>query len=107
MRHRFLAALLAVVMTGLSIWAFAQQTQPASKRSEPHEERFAVSSVGSTAVMVEATTGRTWVLRHSLDHHSAAWLPLERIDEPEKALIWLEKEEILKQELAKQREASR
>ena|SRR6267378_2778836 len=104
MSKRFIIALVAVIAVGLCGWAFAQQGQPTARKTDAEGGRFAISSVGTSAVMIEITSGKTWVLRHSADGRSAAWLPVERIDDPKKAEMWLEREEALKQELAKRRD---
>ncbi len=64
-------------------------------------DRFAVSPAGSTAVMVETATGKTWLLHHSADGSTSVWLPAERIDESDEARKWLARQEIIKRELAR------
>ncbi len=60
-------------------------------RADAEGDRFAVSSLGSTAVMVETATGKTWLLHHSADGSTSAWLPAERIDDSDEARKWLAK----------------
>lgn len=58
-------------------------------RADAEGDRFAVSSAGSTAVMVETTTGKTWLLHHSADGSTSAWLPADRIDDSDEARKWV------------------
>ena len=58
-------------------------------RADAEGDRFAVSSAGSMAVMVETATGKTWLLHHSADGSTSAWLPAERIDDCDEARKWL------------------
>jgi hypothetical protein len=57
--------------------------------------------MGATAVMVESTTGKTWVLHTPAGAGVGVWLPAQRIDEPEKAARWLDEQAAIKQELAR------
>src|SRR5436190_15403532 len=50
---------------------------------------FSVSAAGDSAVLLEAKSGRTWLLVRSSDRtRPAAWLPIERLDQPEQAAEW-------------------
>src|SRR5436190_22336137 len=96
-------AVVAVALVGLCGWALAQQGQPDPRKPAIEGGRFAVSAVGQTAVLVETTTGKTWLLHHSADGHSAAWLPAERIDDPKTAQAWLMTQQETQRDLARRR----
>lgn len=104
MLQRSAVTIIAFVFVGLCGWAFAQQEpQVAPKITDPAGGRYAVSPIGTTAVMVESTSGKTWLLHHSADGSTAMWLPVERVDDPDKAQEWLKREEANKRELASRR----
>jgi len=64
--------------------ALAQQQQPAASVAN-----FTVSAAGGASVLVEVHSGRTWLLRTSVDRTTpAAWLPIERINSPDEAAKW-------------------
>src|SRR4051812_28068445 len=82
MSKRYAIALFAAVGVGVGGWALAQPGPANPRKADPDGARFAVTPAGSGAVMVESTTGRTWVLHQSADGRRAAWLPADRIDDP-------------------------
>jgi len=52
-------------------------------------DRFRISKVGSLLVLLHSETGQTWRLRHvDGPAENVAWLPIERIDDPESAREW-------------------
>lgn len=80
----------AVVVAALLVggWSLAQQAQ-APKQTDPG--RFMVSPAGKSAVLLETTTGKTWLLAESADG-DAVWLPLERLNSRDQFLEWRERE---------------
>jgi hypothetical protein len=84
---------LVAVLVGVAGWALGQQAQPEPRKAEA-SAGYSVASAGDGAILIETTTGRTWLLHRSIDGARSAWLPIERIDAPEKARTWwIEQEE--------------
>lgn len=91
MSKRFLLSAVIVALLGLGSWVLAQQVQPGPKKGDPDLARLTVSPADKSAVLLDATTGKTWVLSHSVDG-SAVWLPIRRIDSEREMHEWLERE---------------
>jgi hypothetical protein len=53
--------------------------------------------------LLDTKSGRAWVLRQSADGMHTAWLPTERLDGPEQAQQWFQKENELQGEVETQR----
>ena len=63
--------------------AFAQQ------EVAENVSTYSVTSAGSTSVLVNSRTGRTWLLHPPASRTAeAAWLPIQRIDTAEEAAKW-------------------
>jgi hypothetical protein len=92
-KHRFLGVVL-VALLALGGWVLAQQVQPDPKKADPGAGHLTVSPAGQSAVLLDTTTGKTWILSHSVDG-TAVWLPLRRIDSEREAHEWLEREKQL------------
>jgi len=92
---------LGFVVAGLALaggWAVAQQSRSGQGKDGKDGGRFAVSAVGDSAILIDAVSGQTWILRHSADkdrsHVASVWLPVERLDAAQ-AQRWLEQERVL------------
>ena len=92
-KHRFLCAAM-VVLLGLGGWVLAQQVQPDPKKADPGPIHLTVSPAGQSAVLLDTTNGKTWVLSRSVDG-TAVWLPARRIDSEREAREWLDREKQL------------
>jgi len=105
MSNRFLVPLLAIGLLFLGGWLLAQPAGPAPAQPPADVSRFALTPVGDTTVLLDSRSGKTWQLRQSTDGTHLVWLPIERIDQPEEAQQWLQKQAALQtrlQELDKQ-----
>jgi len=91
MSRRHVIGILVVGLLALSGWAFAQQERPGAKAAAPESGQFAVSSAGSSAVLLDTKSGKTWVLTRSVEGQSV-WLPVRRIDSEEEARDWQERD---------------
>jgi hypothetical protein len=100
MSKRYLIPVLAVGLLALCGWLFTQQARPAAEAPEAASGRYAVSPAGDTAVLLETTSGKTWMLHHSVDGTRSVWLPARRLDHDDEARQWVEKEKKLQIELA-------
>jgi hypothetical protein len=71
--------------------------------------RYALSSSEKCSLLVDTVTGKTWLLCPSAGGRpcDAAWLPIERIDDRERALRWIAEQEVLKEHLKKERTGRR
>ena len=89
-------SLSAVIVAALAFggWLLAQQAQPDRQKADTGPVHFTVSPAGNSAVLLETTTAKTWVLSHSVDG-TAVWLPARRIDSEREARDWLEREKEL------------
>jgi hypothetical protein len=63
---------------------------PGGPYAEP--SRFTVAAAGDTVVMLDTASGKTWML-HRTPGGGAAWLPVERIDDPEAARKWRDRDQ--------------
>ncbi len=81
----------------------AQPPAPPKADAAPAPGRYAVTAMGSSAVMVETATGKTWVLRGSADGAEPTWIPVARIDKPEDAAKWLDQQRKRDQDLLERR----
>ena len=94
MSNRLFAAPLIVAVLGLGSWALAQQIQTGGATNTavgpvaaPATGRYAVSSAGNTAVLLETTTGKTWRLQQQGGH--VFWIPIPRFETTTEAEHWL------------------
>jgi hypothetical protein len=100
MSQRILVPLLAAGLLLLGGWLLAQPAGPAREQAGATSGHFAVSPAGDTAVMLDTQSGKTWLLRQSADNIHMAWLPAERIDRPDQAQQWSDREKALRARLA-------
>ena len=100
MSPRILVPLLAAGLLFLGGWLLAQPPGSARDQAEATSDHFAVSPAGDSAIMLDTKSGKTWLLRQSADGVHMVWLPTERIDRPDLAQQWLEKEKDLQTRLA-------
>jgi hypothetical protein len=105
MSKRFTVGAICVAVLSLTGWSLAQQGQPVPKKAEAEGTRFMVAPAGSSAVLLETTTGKTWVLHPSSDGPSF-WLPAIRFERHEDLKAWQEKERE-KQEIERKKEIER
>lgn len=91
MSKRFIVPTLLLGLAGLSGWAVAQQNQPERQAAVQRSSRYTAVAVGQTAILVETTTGKTWVMTQGIDGDST-WLPTQRLESAEAASQWLPKE---------------
>src|SRR5262245_17544227 len=86
MSKRFVLPAFAVALVCLGGWALAQQAPPAAKQEalganppEAPASRYSVSPAGTTAVLLDTASGKTWVLQHSAVGEPV-WVPARRLD---------------------------
>jgi hypothetical protein len=84
---------------------------PLGGPGRPGAAGYAIVAAGSSAVLVELGTGRTWVLTQGVDGDSV-WLPARRLDSDQEVRRWRRQErakaaarEALQRELARKLEA--
>src|SRR5262249_33264257 len=84
-------------------WALAQQAPPAAKQealgakpAEAPASRYSVSPAGTTAVLLDTASGKTWVLQHSAVGEPV-WVPARRLDTADEVRRWQELEEVRRQ----------
>jgi hypothetical protein len=106
MSRRHVIGILVLGLLALGGWAVAQQERPGAKAPAPEGGPFVVSPAGDTAVLLETKSGKTWVLRPSVEGHSV-WLPAKRIDSEEDGLRWRQREEEVRQALAERAKAQK
>jgi hypothetical protein len=106
MSRRVVSLMVVVAILTLGSWGLAQQAQPIQKKSDVPGGRFAVSPAGTSAVLLDTTTGKTWILHHSVTGTSAAWLPAQQLNTDEEVVKWIGRERDNKKALA-MREAQR
>ena len=99
MSRSYVIGIVVVGLVALGGWALAQQERPDGKGSAAEGGPFVVSPADDTAVLLETKSGKTWVLRRSVEG-DAVWLPTKRIDSHEEVLRWRQREEDLKSFLA-------
>ena len=60
--------------------------------------RYAVAASEECMILVDTTTGKTWLLCPSASGNpaEAAWLPIQRIDHTEEALRWMNRQKVMK-----------
>ena len=89
MTKQMMVALAAAALFTAGGWALAQPGAVFPGKTGPEgPNRYAVSASGTSAVMVDTATGRSWVLQHGADLSSTAWLPVVRIDAVDEAAAW-------------------
>jgi hypothetical protein len=103
MSQRLLAPLLAVGLVFLGGWLLAQPAGPARDQPEGTPGHFAVAPAGDSAVLLETKSGRAWLLRQSADGIHTVWLPTERLERPDQAQQWLQRENELQGDVERQR----
>ena len=64
-------------------WAGAQPGPGEAKKAEAGSERYIVTGMGSSAILLETTSGKTWSYQMSLHAQTGVWLPVKRLDTPE------------------------
>ncbi len=92
MSQRLIVPLLAAGLVLLGGWLLAQPPRPARDQAEVTSGNFTATAAGDSAVLLETRSGKAWVLRQSADGSRAVWLPTERIDRPDEAQQWVQKE---------------
>ena len=106
MYRRYVIGIVVVGLVALGSWALAQQERPGGKGPAAEGGPFVVSPAGDTAVLLETKSGKTWVLRRSVEG-DAVWLPAKRIDSHEEGNRWRQREEELKSFLAEKAKAQK
>jgi len=106
MSRHFVIGIVVMGLCALGGWALAQQERPGGKGPAAEGGPFVVSPAGDTAVLLETKSGKTWVLRRSVEG-DAAWLPAKRIDSHEEGNRWRQREEELKSFLAEKAKAQK
>jgi hypothetical protein len=96
---RYVVGLFALLALGVGGWVLGQQSATV-KDSPATSGQFMVSPVGSTAVLLDTKSAKTWVLQRSA-WGPWAWLPATRIDSEDAARNWNETQERIKRETAK------
>jgi hypothetical protein len=103
---------ITVAMAGAGIlclcgWVLAQQAQPAAKKADGESPRYMVSPAADGAVLLETSTGKTWVLHRSGAARgiSAYWLPAIRLEGADD-LIRFQNEEEARQSMEAARQAN-
>jgi len=91
MSKRFLVPALLLGLAGLGGWAVAQQNQPERPGAVQRFSRYTALAAGQTAILLETTTGKTWLMTQSVDGDSV-WLPAQKLESEEAARRWLAKE---------------
>jgi hypothetical protein len=105
MSKRFTVGAICVAVLSLAGWALAQQDQPVPKKAEAEGARFMVAPAGSSAVLLETATGKTWVL-HQSSGGPSCWIPAIRLERQEDFQAWQEKERE-KQEIERKKQIER
>jgi hypothetical protein len=100
MSQRFLIPTLVLALAGLAGWALAQPGGGAGPRKGDGAGQFAVSAAGNSAVLLDRSTGKTWVLNQAVDG-SSVWVPAKRLDTEEQVQQWMKAE----RERSEQRDA--
>jgi hypothetical protein len=99
MSQRLLIPTLVLALAGLAGWALAQPGLGGSKKGDG-AGRFAVSTSGNSAVVLDGNTETTWVLNQGVDGFSV-WVPAKRLDTEEQVQRWMKAE----RERSEQRDA--
>src|SRR5262249_29891079 len=71
----------------------AKQEPPGAKPAESPAGRYSVSPAGTTAVLLDTASGKTWVLRHAAVGEPV-WVPARRLDTADEVRRWQELEEV-------------
>ena len=91
MSKHFTVGAICVAVLSLAGWSLAQQGQPVPKKAESEGARFMVAPAGSSsAVLLDTTTGKTWVLHQSSERQPSIWLPAVRFEKEEDWQAWRE-----------------
>jgi hypothetical protein len=102
MTKGFIIAMSVILLALAGAWAIAQPTPTIQAQPEPAPERLAVSAAGNTAVLLDATTGKTWVLHQPADAGVAwvpVWVPVRRFDSEDEYQTWCEQERMRRQDV--------
>ena len=92
MSQRLLIPTLVLAMAGLAGWALAQPGQDGPRKGPPPEVgRYSVSASGNSAVLLDRSTAKTWVLNQGVDGFSV-WIPVKRLDTEEQVRQWMKAE---------------
>ncbi|RPI76875.1 MAG: hypothetical protein EHM42_14390 [Planctomycetaceae bacterium] len=81
-------------------WAIAQNSSSKGlpdRAGDGNVGRYTVAASGQGAILLDSTSGKTWTLVRNIETASAAWLPLDRVEEPAEVEEWI----------SRQREAAR
>jgi hypothetical protein len=89
MLKRSIGATAVAVLVVAGGWLLAQAGPAGAKKADAEVGRYAICPMGATAVMVDTTTSKTWVLHPGAEETSHAWLPAERIDDAQEARKWM------------------
>jgi hypothetical protein len=106
MSRHYVIGIVVVGLLALGGWALAQQERPGAKGPAAEGGPFVVSPAGDTAVLLETKSGKTWVLRRSVEG-DAVWLPAKRIDSHDEVIRWRRHDEELKRFLAEKAKAQK
>jgi len=83
-------SLLAAVIVGVGLLA----TRADNATAPESPTTFRCSSLADSAVLLDAVTGRSWILRESVTSElPSVWIPIERLDDPEKVEAHLRQED--------------
>jgi len=88
-------ALIVLVLVAGS-WLLAQQPGAPKAAANP-QGTFQVSGSGDGALLLETTTGKTWMLRRFSQGRNV-WVPVQRIDSQEEVQKLMDKERQLELE---------
>ena len=88
-------ALITLVLAAGS-WLLGQQPAAPKPAANP-DGKYQVSGSGDGAVLLETTTGKTWMLRRFSQGRNV-WVPVQRIDSQEEAQKLMDKERQLELE---------
>jgi hypothetical protein len=105
MSKRIALATVGVVALTLTGWALAQQAQPAPKKADGESPRYMVAPAADGAVLLETSTGKTWLLHRSVAAQgvSAYWLPAIRLEGVDDLIRFQKEEEVrIRQEAARE-----
>ena len=89
------ALIAALAVCGLCGWSFAQNGNSAARRGRDEDGmvgKFAVSGGAQASVLIDTTTGMTWVLARGTDGGAAVWLPVERVETVEELPAWQDRQ---------------
>jgi hypothetical protein len=103
MSRRYVIGVLVVSLLICCGWTLAQQAAP--EASVPGGQAFAVSAGSDRTVLLDAKSGKTWVLHRSVDG-DYVWLPVKRVDSEDEAIEWQAREKKLAEVRREERQAA-